>query len=148
MTAMCAWEGAADFYRDLGLHGGILRTFAANGYDMQVKTVQHGVGKRGHRSGMLDGWVAGPETLTQEELGANRCDFGEEIFANPLDNSEFWQARMPDWSKVTVPFLFLRQKKSGRAGASPQGKIFGGKVTLHAGGGNGAYVLLPIILRR
>jgi hypothetical protein len=27
-------------------------------------------------------------------------------------------------------------------------KIFGGKVTLHAGAGKGAYVLLPIILRK
>ncbi len=121
LTAMCAWEGAADFYRDLGWHGGILCTFAANWYDMQVKTVQHGVGKRGYRSGMVDGWVAGPETLTQEELGANRCDFGEEIFANPLGNSEYWQSRMPDWSKVTVPFLSA--SNWGGQGLHPRGNF-------------------------
>ncbi len=121
LTAMCAWEGAADFYRDLGWHGGILCTFAANWYDMQVKTVQHGVGKRGYRSGMVDGWVAGPETLTQEELGANRCDFGEEIFANPLDSSEYWQSRMPDWSKVTVPFLSAANW--GGQGLHPRGNF-------------------------
>jgi predicted acyl esterase len=121
LTAMCAWEGAADFYRDLGWHGGILCTFAANWYDMQVKTVQHGVGKRGYRSGMVDGWVAGPETLTQEELGANRCDFGDEIFANPLDSSGYWQSRMPDWSKVTVPFLSAANW--GGQGLHPRGNF-------------------------
>ena len=121
LTAMCAWEGAADLYRDLGWHGGILCTFAANWYDMQVKTVQHGVGKRGYRSGMVDGWVAGPETLTQEELGANRCDFGEEIFANPLDSSGYWQSRMPDWSKVTVPFLSAANW--GGQGLHPRGNF-------------------------
>ena len=121
LTAMCAWEGAADFYRDLGWHGGILCTFAANWYDMQVKTVQHGVGKRGHRSGMVDGWVAGPETLTQEELGANRCDFGDEIFANPLDSLEYWRSRMPDWSKVTVPFLSAANW--GGQGLHPRGNF-------------------------
>jgi len=121
LTAMCAWEGAADFYRDLGWHGGILCTFAANWYDMQVKTVQHGVGKRGYRSGMVDGWVAGPETLTQEELGTNRCDFGEEIFANPLDSSGYWQSRMPDWSKVTVPFLSAANW--GGQGLHPRGNF-------------------------
>jgi len=121
LAAMCAWEGAADFYRDLGWHGGILCTFAANWYDMQVKTVQHGVGKRGFRSGMVDGWVAGPETLPQEELGANRCDFGEEIFANPLDSSGYWQSRMPDWSKVTVPFLSAANW--GGQGLHPRGNF-------------------------
>jgi predicted acyl esterase len=123
LAAMCIWEGAADFYRDLAWHGGILCTFAANWYDMQVKTVQHGVGKRGHRSGMVAGWVAGPETLSQEELGGNRCDFGAEIFAHPLDTAEYWQSRMPDWSKVTVPFL--SSANWGGQGLHPRGNFEG-----------------------
>ena len=41
---MCIWEGAADWYRDMTHHGGILSTFWQNWYDMQVKTVQHGAG--------------------------------------------------------------------------------------------------------
>jgi putative CocE/NonD family hydrolase len=39
LAAMCIWEGAADFYRDMTHHGGILSTFWANWSDMQVKTV-------------------------------------------------------------------------------------------------------------
>jgi putative CocE/NonD family hydrolase len=37
LAAMCIWEGAADFYRDMTHHGGMLSTFWANWYDMQVK---------------------------------------------------------------------------------------------------------------
>ena len=47
LAAMCIWEGAADWYRDMTHHGGILCTFWANWYDMQVKTVQYGLGERG-----------------------------------------------------------------------------------------------------
>ena len=65
LAAMCIWEGAADFYRDMNRHGGILCTFGANWYDMQVKSVQHGVGKRGHRSSMVADYVSGPETLCE-----------------------------------------------------------------------------------
>ena len=38
-TAMCVWEGAADWYRDMTHHGGIFCTCWENWYDMQVKTV-------------------------------------------------------------------------------------------------------------
>jgi hypothetical protein len=105
LAAMCIWEGAADFYRDMSHHGGILCTMLANWYDMQSKPVQHGLGQRGYRSRVVADWVSGPETLTEEELGANRCDYGEDIRSNPLATAEYWQGRIPDWSKVTVPFL-------------------------------------------
>jgi predicted acyl esterase len=53
---------------------------------------------------MTGDWVAGPPTLTEEELGANREDLGKSALEHPLDD-DYWKARMPDWSKVTVPFL-------------------------------------------
>ena len=123
LAAICIWEGAADFYRELTHHGGILSTFSDNWYDMQVKTVQHGVGKRGYRSSMVDDWVAGPETLTPEELGANRADFGEDVFSNPLDSAEFWQSRMPDFSKIKVPLLSAANW--GGQGIHPRGNYEG-----------------------
>lgn len=49
-------------------------------------------------------WVSGQETLTEEELGANREDLGKSALEHPMNN-EYWQDHMPDWSKVTVPFL-------------------------------------------
>jgi predicted acyl esterase len=122
LAAMCIWEGAADFYRDVSHHGGILCTFLQNWYDMQVKTVQHGVGTRGYRSRMNGDWVAGPETLTPEELGANRFDFGTLAYEHPLDD-EFWLSRMPDWSKVNVPLLSTANW--GGQGLHPRGNFEG-----------------------
>ena len=104
LAAMCIWEGANDFYRDLSHHGGILCNFIENWYDMQVKTVQYGLGKNGHRSKITGDWVSGPETLTTEELGANRFDFGGLTFKHEFDD-EFWKSRTPDYSKIEVPFL-------------------------------------------
>ena len=104
LAAMCIWEGANDFYRDLSHHGGILCNFIENWYDMQVKTVQYGLGKNGHRSKITGDWVSGPDTLTTEELGANRFDFGGLTFKHEFDD-EFWKSRTPDYSKIKVPFL-------------------------------------------
>ncbi len=104
LAAMCAWEGAADYYRDMSHHGGILCTFMANWYDMQVTSVQHGLGSRGYRSRFTGDWVSGPLELPEEELGANREDLGKSVREHYLFD-EYWQARMPDWSKVSVPFL-------------------------------------------
>jgi len=104
LTAMCIWEGANDFYRDLSHHGGILCNFIENWYDMQVKTVQYGLGKNGHRSKITGDWVSGPDTLTTEELGANRFDFGGLTYKHEFDD-EFWKSRTPDYSKIKVPFL-------------------------------------------
>ena len=122
LAAICIWEGAADFYRDVSHHGGILCTFLQNWYDMQVKTVQHGVGTRGYRSRMNGDWVAGPTTLTAEELGANRFDFGALAFAHALDD-EFWLSRMPDWSQVKVPLLSTANW--GGQGLHPRGNFEG-----------------------
>ncbi len=123
LAAICVWEGAADFYRDMTHHGGILSTFAANWYDMQVTTVQNGVGKRGHRSRMVADWVSGPETLTEEELGANRCDYGEDVYGNPSASDKYWKSRMPDWSKINVPLL--SSANWGGQGLHPRGNFEG-----------------------
>ena len=122
LAAICIWEGAADFYRDVSHHGGILCTFLQNWYDMQVKTVQHGVGTRGYRSRMNGDWVAGPPTLTAEELGANRFDFGALAYEHALDDA-FWLSRMPDWSQVKVPLLSTANW--GGQGLHPRGNFEG-----------------------
>jgi predicted acyl esterase len=104
LAAMCIWEGAADWYRDMTHHGGILSTFWANWYDMQVKTVQHGAGPRGGRSRVHGGVVCGPDTLSEAELEGNRCNLGREIRHHPLYD-EYHAKRSPVWAKVKVPFL-------------------------------------------
>ena len=120
LAAMCIWEGAADWYRDMTHHGGILSTFWANWYDMQVKTVQYGVGERGRRSRVTGELVCGPEFLSEQELANNRCDFGADIRAHPLDN-DYHAARSPLWSKITVPFLSAANW--GGQGLHPRGNF-------------------------
>jgi uncharacterized protein len=104
LAAMCIWEGAADWYRDMTHHGGILCTFWENWYDMQVKTVQHGAGERGKRSHVHGELVCGPETLSEAELAKNRSNFGDAIRAHPLDD-DYHRARSPDWSRIKCPLF-------------------------------------------
>jgi predicted acyl esterase len=120
LTAMCSWEGAADYYRDMSHHGGILCTFMANWYDMQVTSVQHGLGSRGYRSRMNGDWVAGPAELPEEQLGANREDLGKSVREHELFD-EYWQSRMPDWEKVKTPFLSAANW--GGTGLHPRGNF-------------------------
>jgi predicted acyl esterase len=104
LVAMCVWEGAADWYRDMTHHGGILCTFWENWYDMQVKTVQYGAGERGKRSRIRGELVCGPETLSEEQLARNRSNFGDDIRAHPLDDA-YHRARSPVWSQIKVPLF-------------------------------------------
>jgi predicted acyl esterase len=122
LAAMCIWEGAADWYRDMTHHGGILSTFWANWYDMQVKTVQYGLGQRGPRSRVTGELVCGDETLTDRELQRNRCDFGDDILAHPLDD-DYHKGRSPDWDKISVPFLSAANW--GGQGLHPRGNFEG-----------------------
>ena len=63
LTAMVPWEGAADSYRDVTHHGGILCQFIARWYPRQVESVQYGVGERARKNPNTDESVAGPVTL-------------------------------------------------------------------------------------
>jgi uncharacterized protein len=122
LAAMIIWEGAADWYRDMTHHGGIVCTFWANWYDMQVKTVQYGLGERGPRSRATGKLVCGDETLSDRELQQNRCDFGDEILSHPLDD-DYHKARSPQWDKVTAPFLSAANW--GGQGLHPRGNFEG-----------------------
>jgi hypothetical protein len=104
LAAMCVWEGAADCYRDMTHHGGILSTFWANWYDMQVKTVQHGLGDRGAVSQVTGEPVTGDLNLSDDELARNRADLGADVRGHPLDDG-FHRERSPDWPKIEVPLL-------------------------------------------
>jgi hypothetical protein len=120
LEAMCAWEGAADWYRDSTHHGGMVSTFWAAWYDVQVKSVQYGLAERGPRSVVTGELVCGDETLSDQQLAANRCDFGDEILAHPLDDA-YHRERSPQWDKVKVPFLSAANW--GGQGLHPRGNF-------------------------
>jgi len=104
LAAMCPWEGFIDVYRDLSRHGGILNRFGQAWQDAQIFTVQHGVGEKGRRNPNTGELVAGPPTLTDDELAANRVEtIGEAKRRHLID--EFALARTPDLARIEVPLL-------------------------------------------
>ena len=122
LAAMCVWEGAADWYRDMTHHGGILSTFWANWYDMQVKSVQYGLGARGPKSRVTGEPACGDVTLSEDELAANRVDLGADILAHPLDDA-YHRARSPAWERITTPLLSAANW--GGQGLHPRGNFEG-----------------------
>jgi len=122
LTAMCIWEGSADWYRDMTHHGGLLSTFWANWYDMQVKTVQYGLGERGPKNPVTGVPACGDVTLSEDELAANRSDFGADIRSHPLDD-DYHRVRSAYWDKINVPFLSAANW--GGQGLHPRGNFEG-----------------------
>ena len=124
LAAICTWEGAADFYRDMAHHGGIFcNGFTKAWSEAQVWSVQNGKSVNGYRSRLTGDWVSGPETLTEEQLGANPRNFYEDCLAHKLDTAEYWQSRMPDWTKVQTPLL--SSANWGGQGLHPRGNFEG-----------------------
>ena len=122
LAAICVWEGWVDNYRESNRHGGIVCVFRKNWQDMQVKTVQHGVGTRGTKSRLTGELVCGPETLTEEELVKNREDLWQNVLTHPLDGP-YYRERTADLSKVTVPLL--SSGNWGGQGLHPRGNFEG-----------------------
>jgi predicted acyl esterase len=104
LAAICPWEGSSDWYRDATHHGGIVSTFWAT-WLPQIFSVQYGAGERGSVNPNNGELVAGPETLSDEELAKNRINLEMDILSHPLENDDYYKERQVDWSKVTVPLL-------------------------------------------
>jgi len=104
LAAICPWEGASDYYRELTHHGGILNIFTSIWYPVQVSSVQHGVGTRGARNPNNGAFVAGPDTLFDQELRMHRGDPVHELGNHP-NNDDYYRQRSPALEKITVPVL-------------------------------------------
>ncbi|MEP9375606.1 CocE/NonD family hydrolase [Aquabacter sp. CN5-332] len=122
LAAICVWEGAHDYYREFSRHGGILCRFLTSWFNRQVARVQHGVGDNGFRSPTTGETVAGPPTLSKEELEKNRVDPGIEILARPLED-DYYRSRTADLSKVVTPLL--SSANWGGMGLHPRGNFEG-----------------------
>ena len=122
LAALCIWEGASDYYRELCRHGGILCDFLGNWYDRQVLSVQHGVGDRGARSTVTGETIAGPETLPPEELATKRADLGREALNRPFMD-DYYRARTAEFEKIEAPLLSAGNW--GGMGLHPRGNFEG-----------------------
>jgi uncharacterized protein len=104
LAAICPWEGGSDFYRDFTRHGGILNVFVRQWYPPQVEGVQHGAGERGPRHRATGGLVAGPETLSEQDLRAARADTPAAVLEHALLD-DYYRDRSPELEQITVPVL-------------------------------------------
>src|SRR5215213_1663013 len=122
LAALCIWEGAADYYRELCRHGGILCDFIDSWYNRQVLIVQHGVGERGARSPITGDTIAGPETLPPHELAKNRADLSGEALERRLID-DYYRARTADFAQIEAPLLSAGNW--GGMGLHPRGNFEG-----------------------
>jgi predicted acyl esterase len=104
LAAICPWEGAADWYRDVNNHGGVPSPFIGRWYPVQVEAVQHGLGARGLRNETTGVLISGDEELGEEELAALRGDMMSDLYAHPLTD-DYWRDRSADPARIEVPIL-------------------------------------------
>ncbi len=122
LAAMCAWEGASDYYRELCRHGGILSDFFGGWYLRQVKSVQYGVGERAEKNPNNGRSVAGDITLTDEELAQRRASSDISIQNREMLDEDYL-SRIPDLSKIKAPVLSAGNW--GGVGLHPRGNFEG-----------------------
>jgi uncharacterized protein len=104
LAAMCIWEGSSDYYRELCRHGGILCDFLNSWHPRQVASVQHGAGTRGAKSVVTDELVAGPETLSKDELASNCADTPGEAKRRRMHDN-YYAARTAQFEEIEAPLL-------------------------------------------
>ena len=105
LAAICVWEGAADWYRDMTHHGGILCTFWANWYDMQVKTVQHGARRARRRNPHhRRAGVRCRDALATRSWPRTGATSATTV-RRTRSTTSYHRERSPDWAKITVPLL-------------------------------------------
>jgi predicted acyl esterase len=104
LAALCIWEGACDYYRELCRHGGILSDFLNTWHPRQVAGVQHGVGDRGAKSLVTGEPVAGAPTLPPDALAKNRTDTPGEAKAHKF-RDDYYAARTAAFDKIEAPLL-------------------------------------------
>jgi uncharacterized protein len=122
LAAIIPWEGQNDRYRDSGYHGGILSEFQKIWAKHQVANIQYGLGERAKKNPNTGESVAGPVSLSDDELRKHRVDVFDELKKHPLDDA-WHRERSADLSKVTVPLLTCANW--GGQGIHPRGNFNG-----------------------
>lgn len=122
LAAIAVWEGSSDYYRELARHGGILSDFLSSWYPRQVTAMQHGVGDNGPKNPVTGESVAGPPTMSAEQLKKNRADCDGDALRHRLID-DYYKARLPKFEDIEVP-LFSSANWGGM-GLHPRGNFEG-----------------------
>ena len=107
LAAILPWAGTCDFYRDRTRHGGIFVSgFVGRWWQNSVLNNQNG-NAASTLTDFVDGARStGPQSLTPEQLKANRSDYIDNVRAHPLLD-EWYQARSAELSQIEVPALVV-----------------------------------------
>jgi predicted acyl esterase len=107
LAAMLPWQGTYDFYRDRTRADGIYAGgFLGRWWQNSVLRNQHGNPKSPYHDLYGSGRTTGNESLSEEQLAANRADYLGDLLAHPL-NDAWYQSRTPDVRKIDVPALVV-----------------------------------------
>ena len=102
LTALCIWEGFPTTIANLPPRRHPLQ-FINSWYARQVPSVQYGVGDQGNSSGVTGEYVAGPETLPQEELAKTSPTPVRAERRRLFD--DYYSKRMAKFEKIEAPLL-------------------------------------------
>jgi predicted acyl esterase len=104
LAAICPWEGASDFYRDVSHHGGIFGNFFLEmWYPKQILSVQNGNAD----SPYIDrdtGKTSTGEPLDADTRRKNRIDIIDEFRSHPLAD-DWYDQRTAKLADIEVPLL-------------------------------------------
>ena len=88
LAAIVPWDGLSDFYREWAYQGGVLHNrFTPFWWESFVGPNQYGI-----------------DSLSAEELAANRIDFADEIREHPFVD-DWHRERTPDLTQIEIPVL-------------------------------------------
>ena len=107
LAAILPWQGASDFYRDRTRQGGIFcNGFANRWWNRSVLRNQHGNPDSPFTDLVTGERNTGPDSLSREQLRANREDYVANILAHPLDDA-WYRARSPQFENIDIPALVV-----------------------------------------
>ena len=107
LAALLPWQGTYDFYRDRTRADGIYAGgFLGRWWQNSVLRNQHGNPKSPYHDLYTGNRTTGTESLSDEQLTANRADYLGDLLAHPL-NDAWYQSRTPDVRKIDTPTLVV-----------------------------------------
>ncbi len=107
LKAILPWQGTPDFYNGRTRQGGILASgFTRGWFGRSVLRDQHGNPESPFHDIFTGARNTGPESLTPEQLKANREDYYGELLKHPL-NDDWYKARSARYENITIPALVV-----------------------------------------
>jgi predicted acyl esterase len=107
LAAILPWQGTYDFYRDRTRQDGIFAAgFTRSWWPRSVLRNQHGNPESPFLDIETGVRTTGPDSLTPEQLAANRVDYISNVLAHPLLD-DWYRERIADLRRIDCPALVV-----------------------------------------